>query len=754
MKAEITMKLKSDAIPSSGASLAGIVDREVTVDRYGIPYIPAKRLKGVMREAAEDLALAGLLKVDPGDLFGQEGQKETCGFILDNGIHPDTKLLRNLVDWAAANKDARTKAFISSKVVMNYFTYERQQTAIGTENNCKEVKGVAKRNSLRISRVLRHGLSFQFQLECPPEHMDDMEKICKAVRCFGASRNRGFGQVTLSLARSSETSPSCASAQSRSQPAASKPACMTIHLENHGPLLVTQRPGKSQITESYIPGAFLLGAMAHTYLKTGGQADEAFRRLFLSGEVRFSNLYPAASNEALDFQPAPRSIRKVKTVKDPAKRNTYTAEYYDHVLLDEQHEESDQELLDCIIFKGGPGACIALRRDKFETSSVRAAVEAHHRRHGNRAIAKATEQDQNPGNYQDDSGAFFQFVVLEPDQHFRGTIKGSMDQLETLRDLLAGNGIVRLGKSKTGQYGKCRVTLDPPQAKPGSQQHWKDETACCLILRSDTVLLNEYGYPDPTCQRLCKDLAQRFGVPADKLDLVKSFAAADDVGGFLGEWLLPRMHHQALAAGTVLRLKNNSGQELQLDLLEQPFGIRTEDGYGVVEVYTNEDEALYKAVLDKKSVVDFPTLQEPTRRFISWAVERKTREVLIHEAVKQAAACKVPNNHFLGRLLAMVEDAGDCDDLVQRIQTFKETARKEFDKMKRQMLFDAAQQDQEKCWNEWEEKLKDARGKAPQECAHCVAFDNAQKFELYKLYARTLLTKLKLRNRPEKGGTL
>ena len=47
---KIEMKLLSDAIPGSGEGLAGIIDADITYDEYGIPYIPAKRIKGILKD--------------------------------------------------------------------------------------------------------------------------------------------------------------------------------------------------------------------------------------------------------------------------------------------------------------------------------------------------------------------------------------------------------------------------------------------------------------------------------------------------------------------------------------------------------------------------------------------------------------------------------------------------------------------------------------------------------------------------------
>ena len=48
----LSMKLLTDAVPASGSGVAGVIDTDIVFDEYGIPYIPARRIKGVLRESA------------------------------------------------------------------------------------------------------------------------------------------------------------------------------------------------------------------------------------------------------------------------------------------------------------------------------------------------------------------------------------------------------------------------------------------------------------------------------------------------------------------------------------------------------------------------------------------------------------------------------------------------------------------------------------------------------------------------------
>lgn len=59
---KITIELLSDICIGSGESYNSVIDTDVTYDDYGLPYIPAKRIKGCIREAGLELKDFGLIK--------------------------------------------------------------------------------------------------------------------------------------------------------------------------------------------------------------------------------------------------------------------------------------------------------------------------------------------------------------------------------------------------------------------------------------------------------------------------------------------------------------------------------------------------------------------------------------------------------------------------------------------------------------------------------------------------------------------
>ena len=59
---KIRIQLLSDLCTGSGETYNSMIDSDITYDEYGIPYIPARRIKGCIREAALEMMELGLIK--------------------------------------------------------------------------------------------------------------------------------------------------------------------------------------------------------------------------------------------------------------------------------------------------------------------------------------------------------------------------------------------------------------------------------------------------------------------------------------------------------------------------------------------------------------------------------------------------------------------------------------------------------------------------------------------------------------------
>lgn len=194
----MVIKTLTYAGPGSGEGYGSVVDRDVVFDDLGIPYLPARRIKGVLREAAIELqemfTSSGIMTVTNEQiekLFGREGQQEGSGLIVTDFYFPDYKVIKK---WFKYLFDKYGMLF-APPVLMDYFTETRHQTSINDQ-------GIAEEGSLRTSRVLKKDLSFKGELFLSEYSEEDTRLIalaCANVRRLGGQRNRGFGEVEAVL---------------------------------------------------------------------------------------------------------------------------------------------------------------------------------------------------------------------------------------------------------------------------------------------------------------------------------------------------------------------------------------------------------------------------------------------------------------------------------------------------------------------------------------------------------------------------
>ena len=193
---EIHITLYSDLCSGNGYSYYGTVDSEAEHDDLGIPFIPARRLKGCLRECAKLLRDAGLWEesTDPLNyLFGVSGDDSTKGIKIENAYISGYEQIKVGLKLLQENKEI--KKYISPYEVLDLFSDVKAQTRM--EN------GVADDNSLRFTRTIHqfspfdkeNRLEFIAKVEYPDGQEDKLKQICKSLRHIGMNRNRGLGCV-------------------------------------------------------------------------------------------------------------------------------------------------------------------------------------------------------------------------------------------------------------------------------------------------------------------------------------------------------------------------------------------------------------------------------------------------------------------------------------------------------------------------------------------------------------------------------
>ena len=303
----LKITLRSDLCPGNGEAFGNSIDSDICFNPEGIPFIPARRIKGCLKAAAVELNamepdFAPMEQID--ELFGSQTGKE--GKLHVSNAFPDNmESLRYSLRKLRENKEI--SEYISNEDIRSAFAYIRGSTRLED--------GVAKKETLRYFRVLSHYPAYKndqplaFYAEISMDNDSDelntlLENCAKAFRHLGTKRNRGLGIVQCIYSAGK-------SLQNVSLPEAGKETTqrrirLSYQIRLDAPVTL---PGcKEQL--SSIPARSVIGLLAGQYLRRKEPGTDEFRALFLDGRVRWSALTPVIRGRV--SQPVPLMLAYLK----------------------------------------------------------------------------------------------------------------------------------------------------------------------------------------------------------------------------------------------------------------------------------------------------------------------------------------------------------------------------------------------------------------------------------------------------------
>jgi CRISPR/Cas system CSM-associated protein Csm3 (group 7 of RAMP superfamily) len=165
----------------SGLSSGADLDLLVIKDKNKLPFIPGKTVKGLVREAVEEIHSFSDSTLDLKQVFDMEENikkriesEQDCCFFTN----------------AEINKDLR-KAIVSNKL-QDYLYRSLASTAI-------DEKGIAEGHSLRKMEVCMPCELEGEILNVPDDFQEIMEKGLKLIKRLGQNRNRGLGRCSIKV---------------------------------------------------------------------------------------------------------------------------------------------------------------------------------------------------------------------------------------------------------------------------------------------------------------------------------------------------------------------------------------------------------------------------------------------------------------------------------------------------------------------------------------------------------------------------
>lgn len=552
---EIT--LKSDLCAATGDSEQAVTNMKTALE-HGLPIIPAKRLKGCLLNEGKEIVSNGFAApTELADLFGRPGASHPArlhigdahiyripGFLLgkervdgDVVLENYEKELRELIRHPELGEDLAERLL----------TRLRTRTAID-----KELK-TAQKTTLRTMQVVPRGIVFRSLLELS-DAQDQAEpqllKWCvKALRHVGLGITRGYGEVSCTLTEYVPHEQDAAK-DSEIPPVFPGENAMEYEIELQNPVLFSGSRGLYEDCCDYIPGSAIMGALAAMYIADHGlgadaHRDEAFSRIFLRDGVCFGNgfLKAAAGGRDRTFYPSPAFLAQEKRGE---------GRLINRLATDGENERR-KEITGQVAFDWRDGTVYLADVDKE--------VRLHHERPKDRGIGHAVNDRLQAGAV--DMGQFFSYMCISGGQRFSGVIRGNAGDLRELAACLEKRDWnLRLGRSRTAEYGNARIRLFP--ARGGQQEAISDRWVLWLL--SPMVFAGE-GCPEaPEPEHLERQIRKRLGCSVEIRDTILKYTR---IGGYNGKWNLPLPQYTALAPGSVICIK--TGGKLCASQLEAEF---------------------------------------------------------------------------------------------------------------------------------------------------------------------------------------
>jgi CRISPR/Cas system CSM-associated protein Csm3 (group 7 of RAMP superfamily) len=187
IKYTMNILLLSDTLIGATEGYGAVIDKDSVFDEVGLPIIPGKRVKGILREQADLLKQFGVLN-SVEKLFGETG-------LTDKNTEYLSVSSFTLLDYEANKtylKYLIQEGQVSRSEVIEHFTTIRMMTSIDDD-------GIASDTSLRTFRVLKKGLIFSGEIHFKPADIEIFESIISLTRRIGSIRNRGLGQIKCSM---------------------------------------------------------------------------------------------------------------------------------------------------------------------------------------------------------------------------------------------------------------------------------------------------------------------------------------------------------------------------------------------------------------------------------------------------------------------------------------------------------------------------------------------------------------------------
>ena len=562
----LTFTMVSDWRVGSGSGRQGAIDDLIRRDEDGFPFLPVSTLRGVWRDAAEQLA------------FALDGGKIDAWRAAVDRLFGSQPALAAETDARAANNElplpsrlrvtpARLSPAIRARLAAPVKAPLRKALAFvkaGVAIN--RMTGTARNDMLRFIETARGGavLTAGVAIDGDDQDLADLA-VCSAamIESIGGGRRRGLGRCTVAVAGVAEAAArlkaKAAPADAADdkgpeavmdwgvQPVQSSRFRMDIRLIS--PVIVPDEVlGNTVTTRDHLPGTLLIGPLARA-LAGAGIERKTIDEAIVGGALRVLPAYPVVGGVRQMPAPFCWSLRKDDEsveLGDPPRRYARAR----NELCDPQDTDAWKPVREgfCHPFTGFHPIIAAVRR----------VVSTHN---------TVDDKKQAPSS---DVGGVYTYEALAPDQLFAAIVEAEGAIAATL-DGLKGSG--RIGRASNAGYGQISFSIDA-----GVEKTQSDANVEHTVIYFETDCIGgQAGCDAGAVERLLKQA---------KIDATvqDAWLRTRRTEGWMPGADLPRASLTGIKAGSVVVLKEKIDTTAIANLHSAGLGERRAEGYGIVAV--------------------------------------------------------------------------------------------------------------------------------------------------------------------------
>lgn len=643
---QMKIELLSDMCVSDGGVYNSVLDTDICYDEYGFPFIPAKRIKGCLRECELELNDWGKCISDTSLFGGKKSQQSR--------VRIGNAYLENYIVMREEVKKYAGQLIFHPQNILNHFSYIRTQTGINYET------GAADETSLRTMRVANKGLIFVAEVELQEESLFPALKACCAVFTnIGMARTRGLGEIRVTLGDEIE--------QDKGDTEKFKingANWLEYVIELEEPVICKSINGGEARTLDYIEGSKILGMIAQLLKEEG----KDFINFMNSGDLICSNAY---ISYAVDGKEEERCVEVPATfysIKNDKKN--YVNKVY-------ENEKSKKEIEDKQLNMMKHSYICLNANGELIKREVSIEERYHHSRPADKSIGRAIEDAFGESK-------FYQMASIKSGQKFKGYIVGEEEQIKQIYEMFSKVGNCYLGYGKSAEYGKVRIKV----CKLSKEDDYALKECRDLIIKLEApaILYNKNAFYSTDANDLIQEVNTILQFPEESYKVDK-FLNYIVVGGFNVKWGRRKPTIDAFDKGTVLFF--HFEHPVDINIPKHLFmGERNAEGYGefsVEKVDVSKNEYIGKCAELQSVNHETKYLNLDTSMTLAWALCRELFEKFITVKAMGDAKLFAVEEEMKAVVSIMIQICKDSDSYDQIIYSVEKRYEKKSDDKRKKL---------------------------------------------------------------------